>query len=77
VLIRRLRKDINRPFKMPLYPLPVIVALAGWLFIFATSGWPYVVSAVALVLFGVIAFRIFTRSPNEPATSSIDTLSSN
>jgi len=61
VLIRRLRKDINRPFKMPLYPLPVIIALAGWLFIFATSGWPYIVSALALVLFGVIAFRIFTR----------------
>ena len=77
VLIRRLRKDINRPFKMPLYPLPVVVALAGWLFIFATSGWPYIVSALALVLFGVIAFRIFTRSPNDPAASSIDTLSSN
>jgi amino acid transporter len=77
VLIRRLRKDIGRPFKMPLYPLPAIVALAGWLFIFITSDWPYKVSAVALVLFGVIAFRIFTRSPNVPATYSIDTSSSN
>jgi amino acid transporter len=60
VLIRRLRTDIVRPFKMPLYPLPVIIALAGWIFIFATSGWPYIVSALALVLFGVIAFRVFT-----------------
>jgi amino acid transporter len=61
VLIRRLRQDIARPFKMPLYPLPVIIALLGWLFIFGTSGWPYIVSALALVLFGVIAFRLFTR----------------
>jgi amino acid transporter len=60
VLIRRFRKDIARPFKMPLYPLPVIIALAGWIFIFGTSGWPYIVSALALVLFGVIAFRVFT-----------------
>jgi amino acid transporter len=61
VLIRRLRKDIARPFKMPLYPLPVAVALMGWLFIFGTSGWPYIASALALVLIGVMAFRIFTR----------------
>jgi amino acid transporter len=60
VLLRRLRKDIARPFSMPLYPLPVIVALAGWIFIFAMSGWRYMVSALALVVAGVIAFRIFT-----------------
>jgi amino acid transporter len=61
VLIRRLRKDIARPFKMPLYPLPVVIALLGWLFIFGTSGWPYIASALALVLLGVMAFRIFNR----------------
>jgi amino acid transporter len=60
LLIRRQRKDIARPFKMPLYPLPVFVALAGWIFIFSTSGWPYIVSAIALVVFGMIAFRIFS-----------------
>jgi amino acid transporter len=61
VLIRRLRQDIVRPFRMPLYPLPVMIALLGWLFIFGTSGWPYIVSALALVVVGVIAFRVFTR----------------
>jgi amino acid transporter len=61
VLIRRLRKDIARPFQMPLYPLPVVIALLGWFFIFGTSGWPYIVSSLALVLFGVVAFRFFTR----------------
>jgi amino acid transporter len=34
VLIRRLRQDIARPFKMPLYPLPVIIALLG-------APWPW------------------------------------
>jgi amino acid transporter len=61
VLIRRLRKDIARPFQMPLYPLPVVIALLGWFFIFGTSGWPYIVSSLALVLFGVVAFKVFTR----------------
>jgi amino acid transporter len=59
VLIRRLRKDIERPFSMPLYPLPAIVALVGWIYIFATSGWPYIVSALLLVVVGVVAFNKF------------------
>ena len=63
VLIRRLRKDIARPFQMPLYPLPVVIALLGWLFIFfrGTRGWLYIVSALVLELFGMIAFKVFTR----------------
>jgi amino acid transporter len=63
VLLRRLRKDIARPFSMPLYPLPVIIALAGWIFIFVMSGWRYMLSALALVVLGVLVFRLFiTRS---------------
>jgi amino acid transporter len=57
VLIRKLRKQVARPFSMPLYPVPVIIALAGWIFIFGESGWPYIVSAVMLVVVGVVAFR--------------------
>jgi hypothetical protein len=50
-----------RPFQMPLYPLTVMIALLGSFFIFGTSGWPYIVSSLALVLLGVVAFRVFTR----------------
>ena len=37
-----------------------IVALAGWIFIFVTSGWHYMLSAAGLVAVGVIAFRVFS-----------------
>ncbi len=56
VLIRRYRKDIKRPFSMPLYPLPVIVALLGWLYILATGEAVYVLTGIALVAFGVLAY---------------------
>lgn len=59
VLLRQVHK--TRPFSMPLYPLPVIIALAGWIFIFVMSGWRYMLSAIALVVGGVIAFKLFTR----------------
>src|SRR6185312_3468706 len=37
VLIRRNRPDIHRPFQMPLYPIPVLVAFAGWMFVLVCS----------------------------------------
>lgn len=56
ILIRRVRKHIARPFSMPLYPLPVLIALAGWIFILVSSGRIYVASGVAVVLFGIVAY---------------------
>jgi amino acid transporter len=56
ILIRRWRKDIARPFSMPLYPFPALVALAGWLFILAESGRVYIISGLALLVFGIAAY---------------------
>ena len=37
VRLRQLRPDLPRPYRVWAYPIPVAVALAGWLFIFATT----------------------------------------
>ncbi len=52
-LIRRWRKEIARPFSMPLYPVPVIIALGGWLYILFSSEKEYVLSGFALLAFGI------------------------
>lgn len=56
ILIRRLRKNIQRPFSMPFYPLPVIIALGGWLYILLSSETPYQLTGVALLAFGVLSY---------------------
>jgi amino acid transporter len=56
ILIRRRRKEIALPFCMPLYPIPALIALAGWIFILASSGAVYVAAAFALLVFGIIAY---------------------
>lgn len=61
VVIRRSRPDIRLPFRMPLFPVPAIVALAGWIFILATSGLVYVVSGFALVALGIAAYVLRAR----------------
>jgi amino acid transporter len=55
-LIRRNRPDIERPFQMPLYPFTSVIAFLGWLYILAASGIPYILTGVALLIFGVAAY---------------------
>lgn len=56
ILIRRVRIDMTLPFRMPLYPIPAVIALAGWIFILVSSGGVYVLSGFALLAFGVLAY---------------------
>ena len=65
VLLRRYRINIPRPFSMPLYPLPVIVALAGWLYIVASSGAVYVLIGLAMLGLGIGAYLWRAKSSAE------------
>src|SRR5579884_893471 len=55
-LIRRKRPDIERPFKMPLYPATSIVAFLGWFYILVASGWRYIAAGFALLILGIAAY---------------------
>src|SRR5215831_5112130 len=63
-LIRR-RRDIPRPYKMPLYPLTPIVAFTGWLYILAASGWGYIGAGVGLLGLGIGAYLVRARVVRE------------
>ncbi len=65
ILIRRLRQNIRRPFSMPLYPVPVFIALAGWLYILFSSEKEYVLTGLALLVFGIAAYLWRARGLNE------------
>jgi amino acid transporter len=45
-------------FRMPLFPLPALIALAGWIYIIATSGLRYIEIGLALMAVGVLAFLL-------------------
>jgi amino acid transporter len=59
MLIRRQPSQQNG-FHMPLYPLPSLVALLGWAFIFGTSGLWYIVGGLGTMAAGVVAFFVWT-----------------
>ena len=64
-LIRRTRPDIARPFKMPLYPLPSIVAFLGWLYILIASGIAYIAAGIVLLVLGIGAYLWHARGTGE------------
>jgi amino acid transporter len=59
VLLRRTRPDLARPYKMWLYPLPCFVALAGWIFLLATSDRMILAYGAISLLAGVGAYLLW------------------
>ena len=56
--MRRAVPEAGRPYKMPLYPLPAVIAGAGWVYVFATSGGKYIVIGLATLAVGVGVFLV-------------------
>jgi amino acid transporter len=61
MLLRRTRPDMPRPFRVWLYPLPALLALAGWFFVFLTTGAREQWIAAAALAAGIAAFLIWSR----------------
>lgn len=58
-LLRKNAPEMPRPFKVWLYPLPNLVALFGWIFLFATSGWDVIAFGLGTLVLGIGAFFVW------------------
>jgi amino acid transporter len=56
VLLRRRAPEMARPFRIWLYPAPVVIAAVGWLFIFSTTGAYVIVFGLGVLALGVLCF---------------------
>jgi fructoselysine transporter len=57
-LLRRRHGTATLPYKMPAYPLPVILAIAMWLFIFYATGSQVILSFVAVFCSGLLVYLV-------------------
>jgi len=60
ILLRRYRPDVAKPFRMWLYPLPALISLAMWIYIFLSAPLAGIVFSVAFLAVAVGAFALFS-----------------
>jgi len=61
ILLRRSQPDMPRPYRMWLYPVPAVLAILGWIFVFATTEPRVIVFGVGVLALGCIAFLVWSR----------------
>jgi amino acid transporter len=58
LILRRNRKPEDFPYKMPLYPLPIYIAIAMWVAILWSTGVALVISGLVVTLIGITVYFI-------------------
>ncbi len=59
-MLRRQAPDMPRPYRMWLYPLPSLVALLGWIFIFATTPPRVIAFGLGALVLGAVSFAVWS-----------------
>jgi amino acid transporter len=60
-VLRRRQPNLRRPYREWLYPIPSLIALIGWIYVYYSSGWLPIVLSLIWIIAGVIAFGIWAR----------------
>lgn len=60
-VLRRRQSELRRPYRQWLYPVPSLLALAGWIYVYASATVESILLSVVWIVGGVIAFGIWAR----------------
>ena len=64
-LLRKNEPGMNRPYRIWLYPLPNLLALLGWVFVFATTDWPIIVFGLGTLGLGLLSFAVWSHKTKQ------------
>jgi len=64
-LLRRNEPGMNRPYRIWLYPLPNLLALFGWIFVFATTNWIIIAFGLGTLVLGLLSFMLWSRQTKQ------------
>ena len=60
ILLRRRAPAMPRPYRMWLYPVPALVALLGWIFVFATTDARVILFGLGVLALGGLTFLLWS-----------------
>jgi len=64
-LLRKNQPKLNRPYRIWLYPLPNLLALCGWIFVFATTDLTIIAFGLGTLVLGLLCFIIWSRQTKQ------------
>ena len=64
-LLRRNAPELKRPYRIWLYPLPNLLALFGWTFVFATTNWTIIAFGLGTLLLGFLCFLVWSHQTKQ------------
>ncbi|MDX3195554.1 APC family permease [Streptomyces sp. MN03-5084-2B] len=64
VVLRRRQPNLKRPYRQWLYPVPTLIALVGWVYIYLHAGWLPVGLSLAWIVIGVLAYLGYAKAEN-------------
>ena len=65
ILLRKHRPDLHRPYKIWLYPITPLMALAGWLFIFGTTEARLILYGLLTLALGAVFFVLWAKASRQ------------
>lgn len=65
ILLKRRRKEVNFPYKMPFFPLPVYLAIAMWAGILISTGLTMVLGGLTAIVSGTAVYFIKSKVNRE------------
>jgi len=64
-LIRARRPDIERPFKMWFFPLPAVISLAGYTYVFGSLGLYFILFGLLTIVLGAAVYMVVAWKQKE------------
>jgi amino acid transporter len=74
-LLRRNEPGLNRPYRVWFYPIPNLLALFGWIFVFATTNWTIIAFGLGTLMLGIVCFFFWSHQTKQWPFVSAESLS--
>ena len=56
ILLHYKNKELKLPYKMLFFPIPPLIGILVWMFVFFSAEWQYIFGALAFIATGVLLF---------------------
>jgi len=56
ILLHYKNKELKLPYKMLFFPIPPLIGILVWMFVFFSAEWQYIIGALAFIATGILLF---------------------